>query len=43
VARLDRYAHRVTPLLADVLTPMQYYWVTAPAEYATDLVFKSRL
>jgi len=25
-----------------VLKPMSYYWVTAQAEYATDLVFKSR-
>src|SRR5436309_2639277 len=42
VARLDRYARRVNPLLADVLTAMSYYWVTTQAEYATDLVFKSR-
>jgi hypothetical protein len=41
VARLDRYARRVNPLLADVLTPMSYYWVTTQAEYATDLVCKS--
>jgi hypothetical protein len=39
---LDRYARRVNPLLPDVLKPMQYYWVTTQAEYATDLVFKSR-
>jgi hypothetical protein len=42
VALLDRYARRVNPLLRDVLTPMQYYWVTTQSEYATDLVFKSR-
>jgi hypothetical protein len=39
---LDRYARRVNPLLPDVLKPMQYYWVITQAEYATDLVFKSR-
>ncbi len=42
VRLFDRYARRVSPLLADVLTPMSYYWVTTQAEYATDLVFKSR-
>ena len=42
VARLDRYARQVNPLLRDVLTAMSYYWVTTQAEYATDLVFKSR-
>jgi hypothetical protein len=41
VARLDRYARQVNPLLRDVLTPMSYYGVTTQAEYATDLVFKS--
>src|SRR3990172_7754133 len=35
VARLDRYARQVNPLLRDVLTPMQYFWVTTQAEYAT--------
>ncbi|MFQ5829408.1 MAG: hypothetical protein ACE5JD_09685 [Candidatus Methylomirabilia bacterium] len=39
---LQRYARRVNPLLGDLLHPMQYYWVTAQAEYSTDLVFKSR-
>jgi hypothetical protein len=39
---LDRYARRVNPLLRDVLIPMEYYGVTTQAEYATDLVFKSR-
>lgn len=33
---------RVNPLLRDARTSMQYYWVTAQAEYATDLVFKRR-
>jgi hypothetical protein len=42
VARLDRYAQRVNPLLRDVLAPMRYYWVTTQSEYATDLVFKRR-
>jgi hypothetical protein len=42
VARLDRYARRVNPLLQDVLASMHYYWVTAQSEYATALVFKSR-
>src|SRR3972149_2534879 len=41
VARLDRYARQVNPLLRDVLTPMSYYWVTTQAEYATDLGGKS--
>jgi len=41
VARLDRYARQVNPLLRDGLTSMSYYWVTTQAEYATDLVFKS--
>ena len=39
---LDCDARRVNPLLPDVLKPMQSYWVTTQAEYATDLVFKSR-
>jgi hypothetical protein len=39
---LQRYARRVNPLLDDLLDPMQYYWVTAQAEYSTDMVFKSR-
>jgi len=32
VARLDRYARQVNPLLRDVLTPMSYDWVTTQAE-----------
>ncbi len=41
VALLDRDAHRVTPVLRDVLAPMQDSWVTTQSEYATDLVFTS--
>jgi hypothetical protein len=42
VARLHRYARWVNPLLKDLLAPMCYYWVTAQAEYSTDIVFKSQ-
>ena len=42
VGRLDRWARAVNPLLPEILAPMTYYWVTAQAEYATDVVFKSR-
>ena len=38
----DRLALTVNPLLPELLAPMSYYWVTAQAEYATDIVFKSR-
>ena len=41
VQRLDRLARTVNPLLPELLAPMTYYWVTAQAEYATDVVFKS--
>jgi hypothetical protein len=41
VGILQGYARRVNPLLGDLLQPRQYYWVTAQAEYSTDLVFKS--
>jgi len=41
VGRLDRWARAVNPLLRELLAPMTYYWVTAQAEYATDIVFKS--
>jgi hypothetical protein len=41
VQTLQRYARRVNPLLADLLHPLPYYWVSAQVEYATDLVFKS--
>lgn len=39
---LDRFARRFNPLLRDTLEPMQYYWVTDQAEYATDVMFASR-
>jgi hypothetical protein len=39
--RLDRLAHAVNPLLSKLLAPMTYYWITAQAEYATDVVFKT--
>lgn len=42
VRRLDRLARAVNPLLPKLLAPMTYYWVTAQAEYATDVVFKNR-
>jgi hypothetical protein len=42
VQRLDRLARAVNPLLPELLAPMTYYWVTAQAEYATDVLFKSR-
>ncbi len=42
VARLHRYARIANPLLKDLLAPMTYYWVTAQAEYSTDIVFKSQ-
>jgi hypothetical protein len=38
---LERYARRVNPLLGDLLTPMEYYWVTAQSEYSTDVLFRS--
>jgi hypothetical protein len=41
VSTLQRYARRVNPLLADLLHPLPYYWVSAQVEYATDLVFQS--
>lgn len=41
VRRLDRLARAVNPLLPELLAPMTYYWVTAQAEYATDVVFKT--
>jgi hypothetical protein len=41
VALLDRYARRAK-LARGRDDPMHYYWVTTEAEYATDLVFKSR-
>jgi hypothetical protein len=39
---LDHWARKVNPLLGKVLGGMSYYWTTAQAEYATDVMFKSR-
>jgi len=41
---LDRYAMQVNPLLGqeEVLHSMRYYWVTAQAEYSTDILFGKR-
>src|SRR2546426_10200186 len=39
---LGRFAPRFNPLLRDLLNPMTYYWVTDQAEYATDVMFRSR-
>jgi hypothetical protein len=42
VGVLSRYARQVNPLLRSLVAPMQYYWVTAQAEYATDVLFRQR-
>ena len=39
---LSALARRVNPLLRDLLRPMDYYWVTDQAEYATDVMFRDR-
>jgi len=39
---LGRYARRINPLLGELLRPMEYYWVTAQAEYSTDILFRKR-
>ena len=39
---LDRFAHRVNPLLRDELKGYRYYWATHQAEFATDILFTSR-
>ena len=39
---LDRWARQVNPLLRDTLSGYPVYWVVDQAEYATDLLFKSR-
>jgi hypothetical protein len=38
---LNRYAHKTNPLMGSLLGTMQYYWVTAQCEYATDVMFRS--
>ena len=40
---LERLARRVNPLLRDLLASYRYYWTTHQAEYATDVLFTSRL
>jgi hypothetical protein len=40
--QLSRFARRFNPLLRDLLRDMHYYWVTDQAEYATDILFRSR-
>jgi len=42
VGLLDSLAKIVNPLLKNVMSPHQYYWVTAQAELSTDVMFKSR-
>jgi hypothetical protein len=39
---LDALAKRVNPLLKGLLKGNSYYWVTDQAEFATDVLFKSR-
>jgi hypothetical protein len=41
-ALLGTYARRTNPLLRGVLGEQTYYWVTAQAEYSTDVLFRSR-
>jgi hypothetical protein len=39
---LDRWARQVNPLLCELLPGYPVHWVVDQAEYATDLLFKSR-
>jgi hypothetical protein len=39
---LDRWARQVNPLLSELLPGYPVHWVVDQAEYATDLLFKSR-
>jgi hypothetical protein len=39
---LDRWARQVNPLLRELLDGYHVHWVVDQAEYATDLLFKSR-
>ena len=39
---LEAFAHKVNPLLKDLLHGMHHYWVADQAEYATDILFKDR-
>ena len=44
VKQLSKWARKVNPLLRQVdwLRPLNYYWVTDQAEYASDVLFASR-
>lgn len=39
--KFEAYAKQVNPLLGNVLGERTYYWVTAQAEYSTDILFKN--
>lgn len=39
---LEAFAHKVNPLLDDLLQDMNHYWVIDQAEYATDVMFQDR-
>lgn len=39
---LNNLARRINPLMDELLEGLDYYWVTAQSEYATDVLFKSR-
>jgi len=39
---LETYAHKVNPMLDDLLHGHTHYWVVGQSEYATDVMFKSR-
>jgi hypothetical protein len=39
---LDRWTRRINPLMKGLLRYLNYYWVTAQSEYATDVVFRGR-
>jgi hypothetical protein len=38
---LSAFARKVNPLLKDLLSGMDYYWVVDQAEFATDVMFRS--
>jgi hypothetical protein len=38
---LSAFARRVNPLMNNLLSGLDYYWVTQQAEYATDVMFRS--
>ena len=39
---LNRYARLINPHMGKLLGRMDYYWVTAQCEYATDVMFRSK-